>query len=256
VRIEHSKETEEKQEAQNNKTTNQVTPQNLPKTFDPNTYSEKDWEKIGFTPKQAKAIINYKEKLGGFDSTDDFKKIYVVADTMYQKLAPRMKFNNSQEREEEQLSSQTTQDLLAETEKNEEQFSFPININQADEASLKTINGIGPYYAKLILQYRDDLGGFINTYQFAEIKKLPTELKDTLKKYTTIDTAHLKRIDLNNEQHLQNLHQHPYISKSIAHSLKILKQQNGTFTQKEDILQSPYIDIELYKKISPYIAPP
>lgn len=226
----------------------------LPKTpFDPNKYQQEDWEQLGFSQKQAQAIINYKNSIGSFASVEDFEKIYVVADSMYQKLSPLMIF--PKQVSDSRNNDEVTPKAYPKSEFTpKEKISFPIDLNRTDEISLKAINGIGAYYAKLIIDYRDALGGFIDEQQFQEIKKLPQELQDSLVKYCRIDPKAIRRINLNNDQELQDLHQHPYINKSVAHSIKIIKQQNGNFNTAEELLQSPYIDIELYKKIKPYIV--
>lgn len=228
----------------------------LPTTsFDPNKYRQEDWEQLGFSQKQAKAIINYKKSIGSFASVEDFEKIYVVADSMYQKLSPLMVFPKqvSENRSKDKVASEANPNPKNELTP-KEQISFPIDLNRADEISLKAINGVGAYYAKLIVDYRDALGGFIDEQQFQEIKKLPQELQDSLVKYCSIDPKVIRRINLNNDQELQDLHHHPYINKSVAHSIKILKQQNGNFNTAEELLQSPYIDLNLFYLIRPYIS--
>jgi len=44
-----------------------------------------------------------------------------------------------------------------------------IELNQADSLQLISIKGIGPFYAKQILKYRKELGGFYTYFQFSEI---------------------------------------------------------------------------------------
>ena len=44
-----------------------------------------------------------------------------------------------------------------------------IELNQADSLELLSIKVVGPFYAKQILKYRNELGGFISYKQFAEI---------------------------------------------------------------------------------------
>ena len=44
-----------------------------------------------------------------------------------------------------------------------------IDLNSADSILLISINGVGPFYSKQILEYRKKLGGFISYTQFSEI---------------------------------------------------------------------------------------
>ena len=40
---------------------------------------------MGFSQRQAKSIINFREKSGGFKTPEDLKKVYVISDEMYAK---------------------------------------------------------------------------------------------------------------------------------------------------------------------------
>lgn len=53
-----------------------------------------------------------------------------------------------------------------------------VELNTADSAALVRLKGIGPYYAKKILRYRDQLGGFHS----------PRQLKELTYKYLVIDS--------------------------------------------------------------------
>ena len=45
-----------------------------------------------------------------------------------------------------------------------------VELNTADSAMLDAVRGIGPYYAKKILRYRELLGGYYSVEQLKEIK--------------------------------------------------------------------------------------
>lgn len=57
--------------------------------FNPDQYSQNDWENMGFSEKQAAAILKYKSFLGGsFVSKEKFKECFIISDENYAKLAP------------------------------------------------------------------------------------------------------------------------------------------------------------------------
>lgn len=57
--------------------------------FNPDLYSENDWQKIGFSEKQAIAIVKYKNYLGGsFLSKEKFKECFIINEENYKKLNP------------------------------------------------------------------------------------------------------------------------------------------------------------------------
>ena len=56
--------------------------------FNPNTISKEEWEQLGFSAKQAKAIINFKKSGFIFNTKEDLKKLFVVDEDKYEQLAP------------------------------------------------------------------------------------------------------------------------------------------------------------------------
>lgn len=55
--------------------------------FNPDTYTENDWQRLGFSEKQAAAILKYKNYLGGsFISKEKFKECFIISDGNYSKL--------------------------------------------------------------------------------------------------------------------------------------------------------------------------
>lgn len=59
------------------------------KKFNPDSYSVADWQKLGFSERQALAITKYKDFLGGsFISKEKFKACFIINEENYTKLAP------------------------------------------------------------------------------------------------------------------------------------------------------------------------
>lgn len=59
------------------------------KNFNPNSLDEDDWQKLGFSPKQAAVILKYKQSLGGrFSSRQELKECFVISESKFQELEP------------------------------------------------------------------------------------------------------------------------------------------------------------------------
>jgi len=117
--------------------------------FDPNTVSSEELQLLGFSPKQASSIINYRNKGGRFSRKSDFAKSFVVSDSIYKRLEPFIVIP-------------------------------PVDINSADSAKLDALPGIGPYFVKKILEYREEHGGFSSTDQLMDIKYFDREKYDAI----------------------------------------------------------------------------
>lgn len=61
--------------------------------FNPNDYSQNDWERIGFSEKQATTILKYKKIVGGkFTSLEQIKKCYVISEEKFREIKPYLVF--------------------------------------------------------------------------------------------------------------------------------------------------------------------
>ena len=106
--------------------------------FNPNTVSGEDLERLGFTEKQAQAILNYRAKGGRFRRKSDFAKSFVVSDSVYKRLEPYINIPK-------------------------------VDINRADSAAFDDLPGIGPYFAAKMVEYRSRLGGYSYKEQLMDI---------------------------------------------------------------------------------------
>lgn len=62
---------------------------NITRKFNPDQLSQTDWENMGFSEKQAAAILKYKNYLGGsFVSKEKFKECFIINEENYTKLEP------------------------------------------------------------------------------------------------------------------------------------------------------------------------
>lgn len=112
--------------------------------FNPNTVSIEDLQRLGFSPRQAQSIVNYREKGGRFARAEDFGKSYVVSDSVFRRLRPFIRIPK-------------------------------LDINSADSAAFDDLPGIGPYYASQIVKYRTQLGGYASTRQLMDLYRFDEE---------------------------------------------------------------------------------
>ena len=160
--------------------------------FDPNTVSVADLQRLGLSERQAESIENYRSKGGRFRSKEDFRKMYVVSDTLFARL--------------------------------EAYIDIPkLELNRADSAALVALRGIGPYYARKILDYRERLGGFVDAAQLLEIEGIDADRLASFSEDVTVDAKKIRKIDL---WHASDtvLARHPYIGAKGARSVLRYRQ--------------------------------
>lgn len=128
-----------------------------------------------------------------------------------------------------------------------------IDINSADQAAWESLPGIGPYYAKLILNYRHKLGGFAQKDQIKETWNLPDSVYQKAEPFLTISSAIPRQINVNTCQQ-SDLAAHPYISEQEALAIINYRFQHGRFEQIEDLHNIRLVDKSTLDKILPYLT--
>ena len=80
-------------------------------------------------------------------------------------------------------------------------------LNTADTTELMMVPGIGPYFARKIVQYGQRLGGYVSVDQLDEIEDFPTEAK----RFLVVEGATPQKLNVN-KLTLNELKRHPYIN--------------------------------------------
>ena len=191
--------------------------------FNPNTVSVEDLQRLGFSEKQALSIDNYRQKGGRFRRKADFAKSYVVADSVYERLAPFIDIPR-------------------------------LDINKADSVALLDLPGIGPYFAGKVVQYRARLRGYSTVEQLTEIYHFDREKLDGMRdliycsKPTPYPIWTLSETDLS---------QHPHISRAEAHSIVLFREHHvATDCTLEALRQAGILSEEHYAGLSSCLLAP
>lgn len=213
--------------------------------FNPNEFSQTQWEKFDFSPKQAKAIVKYKIKIGGFKKKSDLKKVYVIDEKKYLELEPYISIPS------------VNKELIVESHIGVAESETSViavellELNSASKDDLIKLKGIGEFTAKGIIQYKTKLGGYHSVDQLLEVYGVSPENLVRIKGQISIDKTNLTKINVN-KLSISDLKKHPYISWTIASKiidkrlggklidLSFLKEE-GLMSAKELNLLLPYI---------------
>lgn len=189
--------------------------------FDPNTVSVEDLCRLGFSRKQAQSIENYRKSGGSFRRKSDFAKSYVVSDSIFRRLEPFI--------------------------------DIPlVDLNLADSATFDALPGIGGFYARLMVEFRDRLGGsYSNKEQLLDIYKFDKERFDKISDLISVDETCVTPYPLWRLP-ADSLRKHPYIASYNAAKAIVLFRTN---TPKEEwtiknLGKAGIISPELTEKLS------
>lgn len=226
-----------------------------PYNFNPNKIQQIDWEKLGFSEKEAKMIQNFRSKLkNGFEYKEQLGKVYCMDEDRYNQLES---FIQLPSKTEFYAAKSADRSFKNEERKNfkkyEESSSIIIEINAADTVELTKIKGIGPYFARKIYQYREKLGGFYEKEQLLEVYRMTDSIYQTIAPQIIVADSLLRKININKATE-QEMFAHPYFRNGIGKAIFNYRIQHGDYKRIEDLNKLHLLDEAKIKKIKPYIS--
>ncbi|WP_083988397.1 helix-hairpin-helix domain-containing protein [Chryseobacterium arthrosphaerae] len=221
--------------------------------FNPDLYSEQDWVKMGFSEKQAEAILKYKKYLGGsFVSKEKFKECFIISSEHYSKLEPYLllpvntpaEFRNS---------------IRNTSFKEKIRYTY-FDPNLLDTEGWKAL-GFSEKQAVTIVNYRDRnlKGSFKSPEDLQKCFVISTEKFQELKPYIKINPAADRKQELKQEKTdfsktdlntitFRQLLEFGLDEKS-AGSIIGFRKKLGGFVYKQQIMDTYNIDKELVQKL-------
>ena len=121
-------------------------------------------------------------------------------------------------------------------------------LNTADTTALMTVPGVGPYYARRIVQYGERLGGYVSVAQLDEIGDLPDEVKP----YLTVENPSPRRLNVN-KLSLEQLRRHPYINFYQAKAIVDYRRLHGPIKSLYDLRLSKDFPQTEIDRLLPYV---
>jgi len=233
-----------------------------PFLFDPNTISDEKYAELGFTEREIRTLRNFQRAGATFKIKSDFKKLFFVDDERYDALKPYIDLPESLP-ERESKSNHFSEDHLrkhdtlkwSDTAEAIIHAYNPIlcDLNLADTNELKKLPYIGSYYAREIVRYREELGGFYSLAQLLELYKMKHETLDIIADKVSIDQSQIRKLNVNNAT-TQELAGHPYISFALANAIVSERESNALYINMEKLCESGLLNDELCVKLAPYLS--
>lgn len=221
-----------------------------PFAFNPNHMQTADWERMGFSAKEAALIEKYKAKLPeGFQYKEQLSKVFCISEERYTLMEP---FIQLPDKESFFAVKYPKKPIESAKQEYASKVYEPIELNGADTLELTKIKGIGPYFARNIYRYREKLGGFYRKEQLLEVYRFSDSLYQIVAPQIVIDTTQIKRMNINHLEE-KELYAHPYFRNGIARAIVNYRKQHGPYRRIEDLNKLHALDQEKINKIKPYI---
>ena len=190
---------------------------------------------LGFSIRQAKLVVRYRDMIGGYRDLAEFEECYAVDSTMAARLQPYIIF--------EQPDTTSPQ---------REELKLPIDINSADSATLVRLRGIGSKSAMHIIRYRELLGGYYSKSQISELEVVTEDNFYKILPQIWCDSAKIKKIFINFARS-NELEVHPYISNQMLKRIVNYRELKGGWSTIEEMIESNILTDEQAARIAPYL---
>lgn len=216
--------------------------------FDPNTADSVLLRQLGLPVYIVRNILKYRAKGGVFRSPESFSRIYGLKEEVYQKLkpyitiAPLVSVSHVRTDTFRQLK-----DTIPYIPKYEE--GTIVDLNKADTSILKRIPGIGSTLARMIVVYRQRLGGFYDVSQLQEVPHVGVELN----KWFVVTSAGLHKIQVNSAS-LDKLRSHPYMDFYKAKAIMEYRRKRGKIKGLSQLSMFEEFTEKDLKRLSPYLT--
>ena len=261
--------------------------------FDPNHITKDSLSMLPIDKRTLGNLIKYRDKGGKFGSVSDVMKIYgmekyantiapylsfesnehnkstsvkqenqvdkeILPDNIPSQVGSfqiNPKMNVSSTFSKTSISGSTNEGITSTFEKEEsmEKSKTKIELNGADQYELMMVNGIGAFYSKMIIDYRDKIGGFYDKKQILDIKGIQMERAQKWLDQLDINMDLVRKLNINAASFKQ-LSAFPTVGYKKAEIIKLYQKNNGDFKKIEDLLQVGVLNNEDLAVLKHYLV--
>ena len=243
--------------------------------FDPNTADSTALLRLGLSRWQVRNIYRYRSKGGIYRCPEDFSLLYGLSAYQYKRLLPYIRIapdysmsaaeltKASRQRKYLPESNQTQAPALESLSANTQPLSDPrklkageyVELNHSDTSQLKRIPGIGSYFARRIVRYREELGGFVSLSQLDEIEDFPSGAKSYMRIESLTEGVSpvYRRLSVNRLSTNQ-LRKHPYLNFYQARAIVEYRRLEGPLQSIRELANLPEFSESDFIRLEPYIS--
>ena len=218
--------------------------------FDPNTVDSMTLLHLGFKPWQAKNMLKYRAKGGRYRKKEDMKKLYGMTDSMYIALEPYICIQQDSIVIDSTKVDTVRLDSLPKWRSIKKDTI--LNLRTADTTELKLIRGIGSYRAKMIVRYREQLGGYVRVEQILEARGMDKVIADSILSHFYIDSVVVNKMPVN-KMRPEVLQRHPYLNFEQAKAIYEYRRKHIRIKSAEELKKIKGLNPTDIEKISIYL---
>ena len=222
--------------------------------FDPNTADSAQLRRLGLQAWQIRNIYKYRASGGIYRKPLDFARLYGLTVKEYRELEPYIHISSDYlpaatlVKEGPTVSTAKHDTTIVRHYPQKISETMHVILNAADTTELMTVPGIGPYFARRIVQYGQRLGGYVSVNQLDEIDGFPIEAK----RFLVVEGANPQKLNVN-KLTLNELKRHPYINFYQARDITDYRRLHGPLRSLNDLRLSRDFPPEVIARLAPYV---
>lgn len=220
--------------------------------FNPNTVTEEDAQKLGFSKKLSATLINFRNKGGKFFKSEDLKKLYGLSPKLYEDLENYILIPSRLGVTKKEYKRDSVFVNVPRTYEKKTFTKTIVEINSADSLSIVFLKGIGPGFTKRIIKYRTMLGGFHSINQLKDVYGMTDSLFLILTSQIQLDVNAVTKIPINAID-FNSLRKHPYFNFQSAQAIVNYRSKHGKLTEG-DIKNLGIFSDDKLRLIIPYLS--
>ena len=127
-----------------------------------------------------------------------------------------------------------------------------VELNSADTFDLQQLRGIGPGFARRIVNYRDRLRGYYDKKQVLEVFGMDTSRYRMIEKNLLVNRDSIHPIDLNTVT-FKELLRHPYFPFPVTKNIMIYRQKNKNFKSIDELKKIEGVNDSIFRRMIIYL---
>lgn len=211
--------------------------------FDPNKADSSTFVQLGLKNYVASNILKFRTKGGIFRTPESFSKVYGISPEKFKELEPYISIA-----EIKTIAKDTVRKSVGSKQKD-----IVVELNTADTTELMKVYGIGRGFAKAIVRFRQQTGGFVKVEQLMELYGMTDATYAKISPSCRIDISKVRKISVNSAS-VEKLNAHSYLNFYESKAIYEFRRKKGKLKSVDELRQLPELSPETLGKISAYLT--
>lgn len=211
--------------------------------FNPNFISDFKGYQLGLNTDQIDRLFSYRNKGKFVNSSEEFQRVTGINDSLLHQIAPNFKFPKWSDQKTPKKKQNNIETLSQEVK----------DLNKVTTEELIRTNIVDYKMAKRIISYRNLLQGFSRNEQLYEVYYLKKETALKLMRYfKVIEVPQIKKININTAS-FKELLQLPYLDYDLTKKICQYRDENSYFKSLQELKKIDSFPMEKFDRIALYL---